>query len=86
MMLVARNVDLGRIGGARSRCTTWPGSPRSCWAGSAGDAQEEDAFIDQFGGQTFTWHAATASAAALTPGQPATPPATTPYQGGSADY
>jgi hypothetical protein len=37
-------------------------------------------------GQGFTWHAATASAAAPTPGQPGGSSGHNPYQGDSADY
>jgi len=41
-------------------------------------------FTDQFGGQTFTWHAVTAGAGAATPGQPASPSGDNPYQGGGS--
>jgi len=43
-------------------------------------------FTDQFGGQTFSWHAVTAGAGAATPGQPASPSGDNPYQGDSSGY
>jgi predicted lipoprotein with Yx(FWY)xxD motif len=43
-------------------------------------------FTDQFGGQTFTWHAIAAGGGAATPGQPASPSGDNPYQGGSMGY
>ena len=40
----------------------------------------------QFGGQSFTWRAVTASGGAATSGQPGSPPGYTPYQGGTPGY
>jgi len=44
-------------------------------------------FTDMFGGQTFTWHAATVGASTVAPSQPANNPAgNSQYPGGSAGY
>jgi predicted lipoprotein with Yx(FWY)xxD motif len=44
-------------------------------------------FMDSFGGQSFTWHAATVGAAKVAPSQPANnPPGNSQYPGGSAGY
>jgi len=44
-------------------------------------------FMDSFGGQSFTWHAATVGAANVAPSQPANNPAgNSQYPGGSAGY
>lgn len=41
-------------------------------------------FTDSFGGQSFSWHAATASGTAPAPGQPSSPAGYGTYQGGGA--
>jgi predicted lipoprotein with Yx(FWY)xxD motif len=43
-------------------------------------------FADQFGSQSFTWHAVTASGGTATSGQPSSPPGYTPYQGSTSGY
>jgi Secreted repeat of unknown function len=44
-------------------------------------------FTDQFGGQTFRWHAATASGSTPAPSQPGSPSGYNySYQGGSGGY
>jgi predicted lipoprotein with Yx(FWY)xxD motif len=50
---------------------------------AAGQAHGDN-FTDNFGGQSFTWHAATVGASA--PSQPASPSGANPYQGGPAGY
>jgi predicted lipoprotein with Yx(FWY)xxD motif len=42
-------------------------------------------YSDQFGSQSFTWHAVTASGGAATSGQPSSPPSYS-YQGGNSGY
>lgn len=42
-------------------------------------------YSDQFGSQSFTWHAVTASGGTATPGQPSSPPSYS-YQGGTSGY
>jgi|SRR5215469_14088545 len=43
-------------------------------------------FSDQFGGQSFTWHAVTSAAGGATSGQPASTPSANPYPGGNSGY
>ena len=51
-----------------------------------GQVQGND-FMDSFGGQSFTWHAATVGASTVAPSQPASNPSgNSQYQGGSAGY
>jgi predicted lipoprotein with Yx(FWY)xxD motif len=53
--------------------------------GAPGQAHGNN-FTDKFGGQAFTWHAATAGAGTPAPSQPGAPSSDSPYQGGPAGY
>lgn len=54
--------------------------------GAPGQVHGND-FTDMFGGQTFTWHAATVGASTVAPSQPANnPTGNSQYPGGSAGY
>jgi predicted lipoprotein with Yx(FWY)xxD motif len=70
----------------RSRQLTYNGQPLYTFRLDAAPGQTHgNNFTDQFGGQSFTWHAVTASGGAATPGQPDSPSGN-PYQGGSLGY
>jgi len=72
----------------RSRQLTYNGQPLYTFRLDDAPGQTHgNNFTDQFGGQTFTWHAVTASGGAATPGQPASSPSGyNPYGDGSAGY
>jgi predicted lipoprotein with Yx(FWY)xxD motif len=72
----------------RSRQLTYNGQPLYTFRLDDAPGQTHgNNFTDEFGGQTFTWHAVTASGGAATPGQPASSPSGyNPYGNGSAGY
>jgi predicted lipoprotein with Yx(FWY)xxD motif len=71
----------------RSRQLTYNGQPLYTFRLDNAPGQTHgNNFTDQFGGQTFSWHAVTASGGAATPAQPASPSGYNPYQNGSAGY
>jgi predicted lipoprotein with Yx(FWY)xxD motif len=70
----------------RTRQLTYNGQPLYTFRLDVAPGQTHgNNFTDQFGGQSFTWHAVTTAAGAATPGQPGSP-SSNPYQGGSLGY
>lgn len=70
----------------RTRQLTYNGQPLYTFRLDAAPGQTHgNNFTDQFGGQSFTWHAVTGGGGAATPGQPGSPSGN-PYQGGSSGY
>jgi predicted lipoprotein with Yx(FWY)xxD motif len=70
----------------RTRQLTYNGQPLYTFRLDVAPGQTHgNDFTDQFGGQSFTWHAVTAAAGTATPGQPGSP-SSNPYQGGSLGY
>jgi len=70
----------------RARQLTYNGQPLYTFRldGAPGQTYGNN-FTDQFGGQSFTWHAVTAGGGAATPGQSGSP-AGNPYQSGPLGY
>ena len=70
----------------RTRQLTYNGQPLYTFRLDAAPGQTHgNNFTDQFGGQSFTWHAVTAGGGAATPGQSGSP-AGNPYQSGPLGY
>ena len=70
----------------RARQLTYNGQPLYTFRLDAAPGQTHgNNFTDQFGGQSFTWHAVTAGGGAATPGQSGSP-AGNPYQSGPLGY
>ena len=71
-------------GGGRQ--LTYDGKPLYTFRLDNGPGQVQgNNFSDQFGSQSFTWHAVTAGGGAATSGQPSSPPSYS-YQGGNSGY
>jgi predicted lipoprotein with Yx(FWY)xxD motif len=72
--------------GGGGRQLTYDGKPLYTFRLDSGPGQVHgNNFRDQFGGQSFTWHAVTNSGGAATSGQPSSPPSYS-YQGGNSGY
>jgi len=69
------------------RQLTYNGEPLYTFRLDTGPGQSHgDNFTDHFGGQTFVWHAATATGATQVPAQPSSPSGNGTYQGGAGGY